>query len=221
MPVKTLSARSYMELTGGIKPHKLFSHQTNMEESRFIRYLSGFIFRFLRCAFLASAFVLLGPGSATSGGTREVALQGRITNPWGAAIPGATVAAITRYGRVRFSVTDAEGRYAMNGLGPGKYVVWAWAKDYALYDNSNVEVKSLAKRNLDIQLLPELERVPARVADGAASAVEDGWPLDAWAFSAFGNGSPPRGEYRARISSSCFASAGGVARPSIRISLGL
>ena len=35
-----------------------------------------------------------------------------------------------------------------------------------------------------------------------------------------GNGSPPRGEYCARMSSSCFAAAGGVARPSIRISLG-
>jgi len=35
-----------------------------------------------------------------------------------------------------------------------------------------------------------------------------------------GNGSPPRGENCARTSSSCFAAPGGVARPSIRISLG-
>ena len=74
---------------------------------------------------------------------------------------------------------------------------------------------TIKERNFWVDMLVEIaNHSPVILAAGNHGAELEG---DLYGL---GNGSPPRGEYCARMSSSCFASAGGVARPSIRISLG-
>jgi protocatechuate 3,4-dioxygenase beta subunit len=124
-------------------------------------------FRFLH-ALPASVFVLflIGPANL-SADVRSVALRGRITDFAGAAIPGATVAAIAQNGRVRFSIADEEGRYTVRGLAPGKYVVWAVAKGYALYDNSSLGIGNSSVQHLDIKLSPESVSQRSKLVDTA------------------------------------------------------
>jgi hypothetical protein len=129
------------------------------------------VHRLLHLLVVASPFVLWARGPAsTSPLTRTVVLRGRITDTSGRAIPGATVAAIAQDGHVKSCVTDRAGRYAVNGLEPGNYVVWAGAKGYALYDNSGVGIGNSSVQNLDINLLPELEKRPAGLIEIAGGS---------------------------------------------------
>src|SRR5438046_2202426 len=102
----------------------------------------------LACIFL-SAIDALDQSQATTGN-----IEGRITDPNGAAVPGVTVTATNQETALAKSAeTDSEGIYRIIFLPPGKYRVTSTAaKGFAAGDFSNVIVTVGGKTPLDIQL---------------------------------------------------------------------
>src|SRR3954471_15838083 len=93
------------------------------------------------CAVIAcvvfSAMVAFAQSQATSGN-----IEGRVTDPNGAAVPGVTVTATNQEtGLVKTADTNSEGIFSVTFLPPGKYrVTVAAAKGFAAADYSNVAV---------------------------------------------------------------------------------
>ena len=61
------------------------------------------------------------------------AVHGQISDPSGAAVPGARVAAVSSTGQVKAGVVHPDGSYEINGLAPGTYTVRARAKGFASF----------------------------------------------------------------------------------------
>ncbi len=58
-------------------------------------------------------------------------LTGRVTDPSGAAVPGAMVTATGDGGAVKVATTGLDGKYAITDLPAGKYTVRATAQGFA------------------------------------------------------------------------------------------
>jgi hypothetical protein len=82
----------------------------------------------------------------------------------GARIPGVVIALIAQDGKVRFTVSDRDGRYLVKDLPAGKYLVWAWTKGFALYERGSISVGRGRNIALDIRLEVENQQpmVPGR-----------------------------------------------------------
>ena len=89
------------------------------------------------------------------------AVHGQISDPSGAAVPGAKVAAITSTGQVKTGVVHSDGTYDINGLSPGVYTVGAKAKGFANFEQSAVQVAAGKTLKVDIALkiAQEVEKV--------------------------------------------------------------
>src|ERR1700704_3325031 len=61
-------------------------------------------------------------------------VQGVVRAPSGAAIPSADVTAIQGGAVIRSTRSDGQGRYVINGLSPGAYVVRISAPGFAAYE---------------------------------------------------------------------------------------
>src|SRR2546423_7750138 len=96
-----------------------------------------------------SAMVAFAQSQATSGN-----IEGRVTDPNGAAVPGATVTATNQEtGFAKTADTNGEGIFSITFLPPGKYRVTTPAsKGFAAADFSNVTVTVGSKTPLEIQL---------------------------------------------------------------------
>src|SRR5436305_3025668 len=100
------------------------------------------------CVFL-SAVATLAQSQATTGN-----IEGRVTDPNGAAVPGVTVTATNQETALAKSAeTDSEGIYRIIFLPPGKYrVTTSAAQGFAAADFSNVIVTVGGQTPLDMQL---------------------------------------------------------------------
>jgi hypothetical protein len=131
---------------------------------------SGVIFYLCLCA--AAAFA---QPSAT---TAEI--RGEVTDPSGAAIPRAAVTA-TGQGIARQATSDEQGRYNLNGLPPGRYVVRVTAEGFTPFEARNVNasagrtvaVKSKLVIQADVQSITvaEDEAVSVDPAQATAGAI--------------------------------------------------
>lgn len=138
-----------------------------------------------------------GGGVATSGGGFEVlggqtshvelelkrgaSLSGRVLDPgaeapaataWVQAWPwreedGSTREADATRGSAR---ADAEGRYVLTGLGPGRYLVGVWTRDGAQW-SAEVRLREGEERHLDL-VRPAPGQVEVRVRDAEGQALE-------------------------------------------------
>ena len=98
-------------------------------------------------AFLFSAFGLFGQGETTS------AIVGSVTDPAGAAIPGATVIVTSlENGLKRSAKTDDAGRFSFPQLKPGTYAVKAEADHFAAQQNNSVEAGLGQRQTVDFKL---------------------------------------------------------------------
>jgi Carboxypeptidase regulatory-like domain/TonB dependent receptor len=98
------------------------------------------------------------------------ALQGVVTDPSGALVPGALVQLRGPGGEQR-STTDVSGRYSFASLRPGKYLVRVIAKGFTLVQNPNVEIAS--PLTLDFQLTIETEAQVVNVEEEANKVSAD------------------------------------------------
>ncbi|HEY6046159.1 MAG TPA: carboxypeptidase-like regulatory domain-containing protein, partial [Pyrinomonadaceae bacterium] len=91
-------------------------------------------------------------------------LRGIVTDEFGAAIVGATVTVIDATGVEKTAVTNGEGNYLITGLAPGKYVVRASAKGFAVSDDTPVQVAAGQRQSLDLSLKVTIEEQKVTVA---------------------------------------------------------
>jgi Carboxypeptidase regulatory-like domain len=100
-------------------------------------------------ALLLWVAISAGPLSAqTSSGT----LRGKVTDPSGAVIPGATVTASTPNGQPRSGVSNNQGVYEIKGLAPGTYTVSAVAAGFATDVEPDVTLAAGQAQQFDLAL---------------------------------------------------------------------
>ena len=89
-------------------------------------------------------------------------IEGKITDPKGAAIPGATVTVTNQATNQEFTaVTDAQGRYKVEGLPAGSYSVRVSVKGFNDGRTRNVKVEDDEVATVDMRL--EIAPVEAQV----------------------------------------------------------
>ena len=119
-------------------------------------------FRFIISTFFAAllftAVNLAQPKSASAQDLDNVTVTGRVMDPNGAIIPGATIqATLVRTGAARTTVTDDEGRYRIIQLEPGVYNLRASFSGFAPLEKK--ELSFLAGKNVQIDFAMVLEGV--------------------------------------------------------------
>ncbi|MGB8890399.1 MAG: carboxypeptidase regulatory-like domain-containing protein [Candidatus Korobacteraceae bacterium] len=92
-------------------------------------------------------------------------LRGRITDPSGAVIPGATITATGADGKPVSTETNHQGTYELKGLAPGSYNVTAAAKGFAVDQEADVKVVAGQRQQLDIGLEIEVEKQNVEVQE--------------------------------------------------------
>jgi Carboxypeptidase regulatory-like domain len=105
--------------------------------------------------------ILVTAASAQTSGT----LRGRITDPSGAVISGATVTATGADGKPVSTITTHQGTYELKGLAPGSYNVTATAKGFAVDQEADVQVVAGQPQQLDIGLQIEVEKQNVEVQE--------------------------------------------------------
>ncbi|HEV8135416.1 MAG TPA: carboxypeptidase regulatory-like domain-containing protein [Pyrinomonadaceae bacterium] len=89
-------------------------------------------------------------------------IAGKVTDPKGAAIPGASVTVTNKTTNQDFStVTDAQGRYKVEGLTAGVYDIVIVAKGFKETRQADIKVEDNAVRSVDVGL--EIAPVEAQV----------------------------------------------------------
>src|ERR1035441_9209 len=88
-------------------------------------------------------------------------IHGQISDPSGAAVPGAKVAAIDSTGQIKTGVVHSDGTYDINGLAPGVYTVGAKAKGFANFEQPAVQVAAgkTLKVDIGLKIAQEVEKV--------------------------------------------------------------
>jgi len=106
------------------------------------------------------SLALLLPGllhAQTPSGT----VRGQISDPSGAAVPGAKVAAVSSSGQTKAGMVHPDGSYEINGLPPGAYTVSASAKGFQIFQQPAVQVAAgqTLKVNVSLKIAEEVEKV--------------------------------------------------------------
>ena len=97
-------------------------------------------------------------------------LRGTVTDPSNAVIPGATVVA-TGNGTSRTVTSDAQGKYTVPNLPPGKYSIRADANGFVTFSKADVDVSTGQGSSLDIALQIAAEAQQVSVTDTATAAL--------------------------------------------------
>ncbi len=118
-----------------------------------MKYTKRLTFILLAALLSIPLFVVHGAGGR---------IEGKITDPKGAAIPGAKVTVTNQTSKQEFTaVTDAEGRYKVEGLAAGVYNMMVSAKDFQEKRQTEIKVEDDSVKPVDLQL--ELAGVAAQV----------------------------------------------------------
>src|SRR5271157_500613 len=97
--------------------------------------------------------------------TSSGALRGQVSDPSGAAVPGASVQAVSSSGRTSSGVAKSDGTYEIQGLAPGKYAVRAQAAGFAVFERQSVQIVAGQGTKLDIALQIAEEKEQVTVSD--------------------------------------------------------
>src|SRR5215471_10622665 len=121
--------------------------------------------------YLRSAFIvlLLAIGAIPSFAQQETGgapLRGQVTDPSGAAIPGATIIATAESGKPIIVQSNGQGMYEFKSLPAGKYTLTASAAGFTLYENDSVVVADQPLR-LNVSMTIEVETQKVQVSENA------------------------------------------------------
>lgn len=105
--------------------------------------------------FSLAAFSMLLFFTAPAFAQFEATIQGTVTDPSGAIVPGATVTATNQAtGIATTAQTTGSGVYRISGLPPGSYTVKVTAPSFKEHSDTNVRVLAETPRGLNVQLVP-------------------------------------------------------------------
>jgi hypothetical protein len=97
-------------------------------------------------------------------------LRGRITDPTGALIPGATVAILTSAGtNVTRATADGSGNYSVPNLAPGGYIVRASYAGFADSTSPTIQLTAGQVKRVDISMAIEVAEQSVTVTDESPS----------------------------------------------------
>lgn len=96
------------------------------------------------------------------------ALKGRVTDPSGAVVPGATVRVTGPYGSSRTAKTNADGKYELRELAAGRYTISVAAAGFTAYAEENVSIAAGRAATFDIHLTIAAQAQQVRVQAEAA-----------------------------------------------------
>ena len=119
---------------------------------------------------LLTALVLAAGGSRLMAQETTGAVTGRITDPQGLAVPGATVTLTGPQG-AKTVVTDAEGRFSAPLLVPGTYIVKAELVGFKTVQQSNVLVR--LGQSIEVNLKMDVGGVAETIEVNATSPIID------------------------------------------------
>jgi len=91
-------------------------------------------------------------------------LQGIVADPSGASIPGAAVALLSGGTVARNAESDANGKYTITAVKPGKYILKATSTGFANYERP-VEIRGDRTINFDIPMKLAIETQQITVSD--------------------------------------------------------
>jgi hypothetical protein len=120
---------------------------------------------------LLAAIICIFPVFAQS----TLQLRGQITDPSKAVIPGATVSLSGANNFLRSAGTDAEGRYVLPSLAPGKYVFRVSSTGFATLER-RVDISGDRPITLDVALKLAVETQQVTVADTSEVALDPSDP---------------------------------------------
>ena len=100
-------------------------------------------------------------------------IQGQVTDPAGASIPGAVVSANNGRGVSRSATTGVRGEYVLGNLPPGRYTLRVAAKGFAAAERAAVEVGSGATQALDFPMSLDSAKQSLTVSDSGQSVQVD------------------------------------------------
>ena len=110
--------------------------------------------------------------AAVSAQTRMGAIRGQVVDEFGGLILGATVTVVDASGVEKTVTTDAEGKFLISGLAPGRYTVRASAPNFALFEEQEVEVSAGRTETFDIKLDVTIEKQEVEVTREAPVSTE-------------------------------------------------
>ncbi|MCB1023365.1 MAG: carboxypeptidase regulatory-like domain-containing protein, partial [Acidobacteria bacterium] len=96
--------------------------------------------KFIRSFIGMSMLALVARTTALAQQTGEI--SGDVTDSVGATVVGASVKVTDSKGVEKNTVTASNGRFKVNGLAPGKYTVVISSPSFAVYENTEVDVKA-------------------------------------------------------------------------------
>jgi len=99
----------------------------------------------------------------------NASLQGTITDPTGALVPNAKIAAVNEATGTRYeTVSSASGFYRIASLPPGKYTVTVEAATFATKVSNGIEVTAENPRGLNVTMVPGTTQQQVTVTEGEA-----------------------------------------------------
>src|SRR5437868_4528652 len=131
------------------------------------------VFKFFALSAVLTCFALFA-GSVIAQTSTTGSIEGTITDPNGAAVPGVTVKVTSpNLISAQTATTDSSGRYKVLNLPPGKYTVTIEAeKGFEKYEKNDVEVNLSRTSSVEVQLQPAGASATVTVTDTAGAAVD-------------------------------------------------
>lgn len=120
--------------------------------------------KFLKSILLTALFALLINSNIFAQQTGS--LSGQVVDSLGAVIIGSTVIVVDANGKEKNATTDKDGNYTINGLAPGTYTVRVTAPNFALYENTEVQIGAARREELPIVLTVEAIQEQVQVSSG-------------------------------------------------------
>jgi hypothetical protein len=96
-------------------------------------------------------------------------LKGQVSDPSGAVVVQATVAAISSTGQSTSAVTNRQGSYEIKGLAPGKYSVRATAKGFSDFQETDITISAGQSQQFDIRLEIPVQKEQVNVEEQSNS----------------------------------------------------
>ena len=143
--------------------------------------------KYLSIVFL---LLLLGLAQVASAQDASSALTGLVTDPSGAAVPGARVVALPASGQPSNARTTANGMYEFKTLAPGTYTIRVFSKGFEPFAQPNVTIEAGKPLSVNVHLEIAVQKEKVEVQDSgtqldtsgagnASSVVLKGKDLDA------------------------------------------